>query len=337
MPPVRALAVDGGVSRAVALCLAAVLAWSCHRDKKQAAPAGAASSQPGRLTPELAQKVLARVGDTNITLGDYAATLERMGRFERLRYQSPERRRLLLDEIIEVELLAQEARRRGLDQRPEYQELVRQMLRDELLERVRAELPVPNQIPESEVRAYYDAHRAEFREPERRRVSHILMKDRAGAGAVLEKARRATPTEWGRLVQAHSLDKEPPASPTAPLELAGDLGIVSLVGAGEAGENPRVPVPVQRAVFKLERLGDVYPELVEVDGKFHILRLTGKTEARDRTFAEAERSIRVAAAQARIREREQKLEAELRQRFSVTIDENALKKVTVLAPSRSQP
>src|SRR5438477_8652417 len=96
------------------------------------APSASASAQPAGLTPELAARVLAKVGDHEITLGEYAATLDRMDPFERLRYQSADRRKLLLDELVDLELLAEEARRRGLDKQPETQERVRQMLRDEL-------------------------------------------------------------------------------------------------------------------------------------------------------------------------------------------------------------
>src|SRR5262245_45305304 len=155
-------------------------------------PAASASAPQG-LTPELAAKVLVRVGDREITLGEYAATVERMDQFERLRYQSPERRKQLLDEIIKVELLAAGARRRGLDKLPETQERIRQILRDEVIKEAREGLPPPAQIPESEVRAYYDKHRDEFREPERRRVAHIALGDEAKAKQVLALALKATP------------------------------------------------------------------------------------------------------------------------------------------------
>ena len=52
------------------------------------------------LSPEQATRTLAKVGDRVITLGDFAATLERMDQFDRLRYQTKERRKELLDEII---------------------------------------------------------------------------------------------------------------------------------------------------------------------------------------------------------------------------------------------
>jgi peptidyl-prolyl cis-trans isomerase C len=57
--------------------------------------------------------------------------------------------------------------------------------------------------------------------------------------------------------------------------------------------------------------------------------MTGRTEARDRSFQDAERTIRVALVQQRIHEREDQLEQDLKQRFPVTIDDEALTQVKV--------
>ena len=89
-------------ARLFILALASATAAGCSgcddKNKGQdGAAAASASAAPG-LTPELAAKVLARVGEREITLGEYAATLERMDQFERLRYQSPERKKQLLEE-----------------------------------------------------------------------------------------------------------------------------------------------------------------------------------------------------------------------------------------------
>ena len=300
-----------------------------------AAPSASASAAARTgLTPELAGRVLAKVGNHEITLGEYAATLERMDPFERLRYQSPDRRKQLLDELIDLELLAGEARRRGLDQKPETQERVRQMLRDELLAEVRASVPTPNDISEADARRYYDAHRDDFREPERRRVAHIALASESQAKAVLEKALVASPAEWGKLVETKSKDARGKTS--SPPELAGDLGIVGPPGHPR-GENPNVPEPLRAAVFEIEKLGGVLPRVVAAAGSFHVLRMTGKTDARDRTFADAQRSIRVALVQERIRSREAELELELKKKYPVTIDEAQLAKIPLPAASVQAP
>jgi hypothetical protein len=248
-----------------------------------------------------------------------------MSQFERIRYQSPDRRRQLLDSMIEVELLAQEARRRGLDQQPKTRGRIRQVLRDELLRRVREGLPQPADLPLGEVRAYYDKHRDDFKEPERRRVAHLEVATKAQAEKLLPSALDASAAEWGKLVKQHSLAKTPPGE-VVPLELAGDMGIVSAPGVTQ-GANPNVPEPLRVAAFEISDLGKVHDEVVENAGRYHIVRLIGRTGARDRTFEEAERTIRIQLLQERARAAETKLEQQLRTRYPVVVDDAALAKV----------
>jgi len=316
--------------RFVALAAVPLCAGACH-DKPKPGPeltSSASAAPPAQLSPELARQVLAKVGDREITLGEYAETLERMDPFERLRYQSPERRKSLLNEIIQVELLAEEAKRRGLDKRPETQERLRQMLRDELLRDVRRNVPAPADIPNAEVRAYFDTHHDEFKEPERRRVAHLRLASEAQAKAVLQKALSASAADWGKLVSDLSLDKPPKSQGPTPTELAGDLGIVGPPGHPR-GANPHVPEALRAAVFGIDKVGGVLDQVVAEGGHFHVVRMTGRTEARDRSFQDAERTIRVALVQERIRAREAELDQELKQRYPVSVDDEALSRVTV--------
>jgi hypothetical protein len=86
---------------------------------------------------------------------------------------------------------------------------------------------------------------------------------------------------------------------------------------------------VRQALFRIEKLGGVFPELVKDGAKFHVVRMTGKSDARTRTYAEAERAIRVAILQRKLVAAELDLERELRQRYPVQIDEAALQTVKV--------
>ncbi len=298
--------------------------------RRKAAPSGekvvlsspikTSTAVPG-LTPEQASQVLARVGDKPITLGDYAAALARMDRFERLRYQSPERRKQLLDEIIAVELLADEARRRGLDREPDTQLRLDQALRDEVLRDLRASVPAPESLPEPEVREYYDAHKDEFSEPERRRISEIVVLHEQDARRLIEGLRNASALDWGQAVRKHSAGRKD--SVALPLELEGDLGIVSPPGQA-AGSEPSLPEPLLRAAFGIEKVGGVYGEPVLAQGQYHILRLTSRMPARQRTFSEAERSIRVKLVQQRVATQQQQLIDELRSKFPVSMNQALL-------------
>jgi hypothetical protein len=282
----------------------------------------AAPKPAAGLTAQQAAQVLARVGDKYITLGDYAAALNRMDRFERLRYQSPERKKQLLDELIAVELLADEARRRGLDHEMDTEMRIDQALRDEVLGDLRSSAPTPESLPEPEVRKYYDSHREDFLEPERRRIAEIVVSRLDEAHRLIETTRSASALDWGQMVRKHSAGRKDAGVPV-PLELEGDLGVVSAPGHG-AGTEPQLLEPVLRAAFSIDKVGGIFGEPVVVNGEFHIVRLSGRTAARQRTFAEAERTIRLKLVQQRVAADQQRLMSELRKEIPVSVNQALL-------------
>lgn len=313
--------------RLLALVVALVALGGCKACDKGEPAVEAGHAQPTSLTPEQAAQPLAKVGDTIITLGDYAAALEHMDQFDRLRYQSPERRKELLDEMINVVLLAKEAREKGYDKDPLAQQEIRAILRDAMLAEARKGAPAPNEIPEAEVRAWFEAHRAEYKDPERRRVSVVVLRDAATARQVLDQVKGTpAPAQWGEVVRAKSID--PQARANVPVDLAGDLGIVSPPG-DPRGENARVPAEVRAAVFAIGEVGGVHGEVVSAGGKHYVVRLTQKLPAHERSFEEAERTIRVKLAQDRLRAKEAELLEGLKKDIKVEVDESALSTVKV--------
>lgn len=281
------------------------------------------------LSAQDAARVIAKVGDRPITLGDYARTLDRMDPFDRLRYQTKERRRELLNEMINVELLASEAKRRGLDKEAETEDSVRTILRDAMLADSRADLPAPAEIPAEEVRGYFEANADRFSEPERRRVAAVVMTDKKEAQKVLKEAQKAANgAAWGDIFARNSITAPKGKNAGNPAELAGDLGIVGPMSDARGG-NPRVPDAVRAAAFTLGAVGAVGAELIEAEGKLYILRLNGITPPHHRTLAESERSIRVLLLQERMLKKERDLEAELRKKYPVQIDDQALGQVKI--------
>lgn len=294
-----------------------------------------AGTPPLGLTPEQAARVVARVDEEKITLGDFAETLDRMDPFDRLRYQTAEKRRELLNEMVDLELLAIEAKRRGLDKTPEAEESIRQVLRDAVLSEVRNALPTPTEIPMEEVRAYYEAHKDEYVEPERRRVSAIVLDDEKKAKEVLEAALKAPDaTAWGKLFFEHSSTAAQDKRLNVPPDLAGDLGIVGPPG-DKKGANVKVPEPVRVAAFKLAKVGDVAGEVIAHENKFYVIRLAGQTAGHERTIAEAERQIRVELLKQKMKKLEDDFAEELRKKHKIEIDEAALAKVA--APGAPAP
>ena len=332
------------LSATFALVASLFASLGCEKEKAQLPDVEERDPRTG-LTPAEAAEVLVQVGEREITLGQYAETLLRMDRYERLRYQSEERQRELLDEMIEVELLAQEARRRGLDKKPEVQLRLRQALRDELLADLERSIPGPESFSEREVKEYYDAHRDEFQEPLRHRVQVIRVGSLALANQVLrELGPTDSPTngattkgavggdDWARASAKYSLDRDA-LGPTDTEELRGDLGFVSAPGQ-ERGDNPEVPAEVRKAVFELDELGEIFPSPVKSNESYYIVRLEGISPARDRSMQDAARTIRIELRRRAFLAAEKKFEEELRKKYPVAISQSVTSEKREAAPGQ---
>ncbi len=295
--------------------------------KNKPPPVDSGVPQLATISKEDAERVLVKIGDRTITLGDYAATLEHLDQFERLRYQSPERRKELLKEMINIELLAQEAREKGLDKDPIVQEEQRAILREAMLTEARKRAPRPEDVPIEEARAYFDAHKPDYKDPERRRISLIVLRSESEAKGALDAAKSTkTAAEWGEIVRKRSID--PQAKAAVPVDLVGDFGFVAPPG-DPRGENLRVPEDVRKGAFEIGSVGEILPRFVKVGDLFYLVRLSGKNEPRERGFPEAERMIRAKLAQDKMREKEQEFIAELKKDVKIEIDDGVLQSIRV--------
>jgi hypothetical protein len=228
--------------------------------------------------------------------------LDSMDRIERIRYQKPERRRAMMDEIINSELLAQEAERRGLDKDPATLAYIDQLFRDEIRRRLRAEVPTAEELPTAEVQAYYAAHREEFRSPELRRIAAIAMSTEAAATALLvELTTSPTAEKWNDAAVRHSVAAR---HSELPVEIVGDMGLApaptrpleqstnSVPAASNDSDTSRIPLPVRAAAFSLSTPGQVFATPVKADGKVYLVRLVAINAARTLSLEEAEDQIR---------------------------------------------
>jgi hypothetical protein len=98
---------------------------------------------------------------------------------------------------------------------------------------------------------------------------------------------------------------------------------------------------VRRAVFAIGQEGQVYPEPVAAGGRFHVLRLVSKLEARQRLLEEVDGAVRARLVRSLQEQAENDLVKRLRQSIPVSIDEQALERVPEPgprgAPARPQP
>jgi len=288
---------------------------------------GAADSpRVNGLTTEQAAATLVQVGDTRITVGEFAQRLAEQSPYLRARYNSPERRREFLENMVRFELLAQEAHRRGLDDDPEVrhtrdQVMIQQMMKTEFEDRIRL-----TDITDDEIRAYYEAHRDEFVKPEQVRASHIAIANRAAAQRVLAQI-QAAPTDVGlfrRLAEANTED-------AATRDRFGDLRFFSRPGQpGDALD--RVPREVSEAAFALTHIGAVAPQLIRAGDSYHIVKLTGRRAALNRTVDEVRRPIQNRLWREKREQAIQDFLAGLRTQAGVSENVNALSQVRIDVP-----
>jgi len=137
-------------------------------------------------------------------------------------------------------------------------------------------------ITDDELRQYYDQHKNEYTLPQRVKAQHILFKTQGKtpeeiakikekAQGVLERAKKGE--DFGSLAKQYSED--------ATASSGGDLG--------DFGHGQMVP-EFEKAAFSLG-VGAI-SDLVQTQFGFHIIKVNGKQDARERPFEEMKEAIR---------------------------------------------
>jgi peptidyl-prolyl cis-trans isomerase C len=254
-----------------------------------AAPARpVAPPAPRALTPEdeaRRARIVARVGEARVTVGDVEDQIARQSPFMRARYRDPAALREFAQNLVRFELLAREAARRGYDRDPEVRRTAAQGAVQQLVRERFDNAITPETISQADVHAYYDAHPEEFNRPEMRRASHILLATRDEAAALLAQVREADARTFRLFAQERSLDAESRAR-------GGDLRYFDDQGRGPNTADPAVASALVRAAFALREVGNV-SDPVEIDGQWSIVKLTGMRPAEHQAIADAAPAIRM--------------------------------------------
>lgn len=141
-------------------------------------------------------KVLARVNGLPITESEYQREVDAQPPYVRPILETADGQKQFLDRMITLDLLMQEAVRRGLDRRPDVRSRLEQARRALLFEALikDAAEKAPGLTDEA-LRKFYDANQASFQVGERVAVSHVLVKEKEKAEAFAAKARQGTSFE----------------------------------------------------------------------------------------------------------------------------------------------
>jgi len=157
--------------------------------------------------------VLATVNGTAITQGtlDEFVRIQAHGQLPEL---NPVQKASLIKTLVNMELLAQDARKNGLDKQPDVQTQIQLNANDLLAEKDAQDYMTKHQPTDADVKAAYDAHMKGF-DPHEYKARHILVKDEAQAKDIIAQLNKGA--NFAALAKKYSVD-------TKSAQDGGDLG-----------------------------------------------------------------------------------------------------------------
>jgi len=289
--------------------------------------AGCRKSPSGK--PSDNQEV-ARVGDHRITVGEYQAKMDEQAPVIRARYNTLEKKKEFVDNLVRFELLNQEARKQGLDKDPAVQAIVDKVLVQELIRRQMEAAAKAADIPEADLKAYYQSHLDEFVRPERVRLGVIVLatsktdsqaaKVRSDAAKLVADLRKAQPAASAGMFAEAARSR---SSDTATQAAGGDTGFKTRDElAKQYGQ------AISDATQALKAVGDLAGP-VETDRGLVILRLAARQLGFDQPFDSVKPRI---ASRLQLEKRSKAMDeyvASLRKSAKVEINDAVLEKIEV--------
>jgi peptidyl-prolyl cis-trans isomerase C len=200
---------------------------------------------------------LAKVGNAVITEADFDKELQSLPDYAQQMFQGGEGREKLLDNIINKEVLYQEAVKKGLDKTPEFTKKIEDLKKDMLAQEIfKNEILDKVQVTDQEVKDYYEKKKEDLTTISQIRASHILVKTEADAQKAV--ARLAKGEKFADVARSLSIDK-------ASGKEGGDLGYF---GRGQMAPE------IERAAAGL-KIGEV-SEPIKTQAGFEIIKVTDK-------------------------------------------------------------
>jgi len=273
--------------------------------------------------------VVARVGDEVITADELKRRLDETSPFLRARYNTLDRKKEFLENMIRNELLAQEAQRQGFDKSPAVKEQAKRAMIQELIKKQLDERLSGADIADGELKKFYDAHLDDFVKPERARVFHILF---AAKDAKEKAAAKKHAAELLKDIEAREKKGEVNAFQTAAIKeskdqlsapMGGDLRFLSRDELAKAYNQQ-----LADAAFQLKNPGDKAGPL-ETPAGVELVKLQVKTVALNRSFEDSKESIRGRMARERRSREYDDWMKKLRENAKVSINDAELDKVQV--------
>jgi len=281
--------------------------------------------------------VVARVEGAAITADQLKAKLARSGSAPGNADEVSERKRLMLDELVNAELLHRAAKKAGFEEKPEIREALRNFIVSRYREETLAPLLSKITISDEEINSYYQGRQSEFTVPPMRRGALIEVpvpvrateEKKAELLARAEKARAEAlgldpdTASFGQVAVTYSDDQ-------ATRYRGGDMGWLS------RGRPGRWDAKVEEALFSLAHTGVISPIITTAHGHY-LVKLVEMKESYIRPLAEVKERIRYQLLNKKREAATAAFFEGLKQSVSVTINEELLKTLETSNPAPGPP
>ena len=199
-------------------------------------------------------KVLARVGSSDITERDALEFIQPFGQQAIMFYGTEQGRKMVLEDLISMRLYALEGEAQKLDETPEFQAQLNSARRAMLAQAAMRHVIDGLTVSDDEARKFYDENAKQFTQPERVHARHILVSDDVTLAKVVYELKGGA--SFDVLAKQYSIDPG------------------SAAHGGDLGEFPRgvMVAEFEKAAFELKTPGEI-SEPVKTQFGWHIIKL----------------------------------------------------------------
>jgi peptidyl-prolyl cis-trans isomerase C len=248
-------------------------------------------------------RLLARVGNKDITLGDFQQKIAKLPDYYKGAVERNKPR--FLEETIAEMLFYEEAVRQGVDRDREVRDLLNEAKKKIVIAKfIKSEVEDKLAVSENEERLFYEEHKNEFKTPELWRASHILVDSEQEAKDIA--AQLAQGASFDELAKTKSID--------ATANRGGDIGYFR--------KGQLIP-EFEKSCSKLE-VGQV-GEILHTQFGYHVIKLTGRKEPTAEEFEAVRQKIGDELKNKKRKELFDGLVEKLKDRYKVEVKGDALK------------
>ena len=286
----------------------------------------ACSKGPAKKGP-----VVASGGGISITADELKARLDEQSPMIRASFQSLDRKKQFLDNMLRFELLAKEAEKEGLANDPDVQFTMKKVMVSKYYQKFFQDQGKTTAVPDAEVQKYYDEHQDEFHRPARIHLAQVFLKAEAGSP---ERAKKAA--EAKKLLQKVLVDekKNPSALATTARDVSEDAATKNVGGDLAMKSKPELEQAYGKAFAEAAmnlKDNETSSLVLESPHGFHLVRALGRQPELNRTFEDVKPQIAARLGSQKKTKDFDDYVKKLREDAKVQVNDAELEKVAVAA------